>query len=218
MDGPAGSGKSTLARRLAARLGFRFLDSGAMYRALTLKALRGGRDPGDEAAMAALLSTTTVRLVDAPGGQRTLLDGDDVTDAIREPAVNAAVARVAALAKVREGMVARQREYANAAGPGCVVEGRDMGSVVFPGARVKFYLDASPEERARRRARQSGQPEGEVLASQRERDAQDRGRAVAPLKVADGAAVIDTTGLTVDEVLERLLDGVRRAGVPVGGP
>jgi cytidylate kinase len=210
IDGPAGSGKSTLARLLAGRLGFRFLDSGAMYRALTLKALREGVDPADEDATADLLGRTEVRLAEAAGGQRALLDGEDVSDEIRGPAVTAAVSRVAAHPRVREGMVDRQRAFAReGGGTGVVVEGRDIGTVVFPDAAVKFFLDAAPGERARRRAAQTGgSPEAERDAMER-RDAADAGRAVAPLRAAPDARVVDTTGLGIERVLEILLGAVR---------
>lgn len=210
IDGPAGSGKSTIARLLAARLGFRFLDSGAMYRALTLKALRKGVDPADEAATAALLKGSDIVLEDGEGGQRTLLDGEDVSAEIRGAAVTATVSRVAAHARVREGMVARQRAFAARCGKaGVVVEGRDIGTVVFPGAAVKFFLDASPAERARRRAAQTGGTQAEERASIEKRDADDTGRTVAPLRAAGDAEVVDTTGLTVAQVLETLLAAVK---------
>jgi cytidylate kinase len=210
IDGPAGSGKSTLARLLADRLGFRFLDSGAMYRALTLKALRGGVDPADEDATAALLRRTEIRLADGSGGQRAYLDGEDVSEAIRGPAVTAAVSRVAAHRRVREGMVERQRAFVREGrGRGVVVEGRDIGTVVFPDAAVKFFLDAVPEERARRRAAQTGGPAEVELEAMRRRDAADAGRAVAPLRAAGDAEAVDTTGRTVEQVLEDLLRKVR---------
>lgn len=211
IDGPAGSGKSTLARLLAGRLGFRFLDSGAMYRALTLKALRDGVDPGDEDAMAALSASSDIRLADGPSGQRTLLDGADVSAEIREADVNAAVSRVAANARVREDMKERQRSFARQPGArGVVVEGRDIGTVVFPDAAVKFYLDAKPEVRARRRAAQTGgRPEDEETSLQR-RDAADTGRMVAPLKAAMDAELVDTTAMTVEQALEVLLSAARR--------
>ena len=210
IDGPAGSGKSTLARLLARELGFRFLDSGAMYRALTLKALRRGVDVSDGTAMADLLSGTDIRLVDRPEGQRTELDGEDVSKAIREAVVNEAVSMVAAHARVREGMVERQRKFARESGrAGVVVEGRDIGTVVFPDARVKFYLDASPAERARRRAAQSGGRAEEEQVAIRSRDEADAGRAVAPMKAAEDALHVDTTGLDVGQVLKKLLGPAR---------
>ena len=210
IDGPAGSGKSTLARLLARRLGFRFLDSGAMYRALTLKALRAGVDAGDEAAVADLLGRSDIRLEDGAEGQRTLLDGEDVSKAIREAAVNAAVSRVAAHARVRRGMVERQHRFAREGAAGVVVEGRDIGTVGFPDAAVKFYLDASPAERARRRAVQTGGAPDRELDAMALRDAQDSGRTVAPLRAAGDAETVDTTGLTVGQVLEALLASVGR--------
>jgi cytidylate kinase len=210
IDGPAGSGKSTLARLLADRLGFRFLDSGAMYRALTLKALREGVDPADGEATAALLARTAIRLAGAGGGQRALLDGEDVSGAIRGPAVTAAVSRVAAHPRVREGMVERQRAFVReGGGRGVVVEGRDIGTVVFPDAAVKFFLDASPEERARRRAAETGGSAEAEREAMGRRDAADAGRAVAPLRAAGDAETVDTTGRTVEQVLETLLDRVR---------
>jgi len=211
IDGPAGSGKSTLARLLADRLGFRFLDSGAMYRALTWKALQRGVDPTDGAATAALLAGTEIRLQDAAPASRVLLDGRDVSSAIRGAEVTAAVSRVAAHPEVRAGMVDRQRAFVReGSGRGVVVEGRDIGTVVFPDAAVKFFLDASPEERARRRAAETGGGQAAELESIRRRDDADSGRAVAPLRAADDAERVDTTGLTVEQVLEALLARVRR--------
>ncbi len=208
IDGPAGSGKSTLARRLAGRLGWRFLDSGAMYRSLTLKALRRGVDVDDGPALAALLAASDIRLVEDPAGQRALLDGEDVSAAIRSPEVNGAVSAVAARPEVRDAMKPRQRAFAREGGD-VVVEGRDMGTVVFPEARVKVYLDALPEVRARRRALQTGESEGSVRASLDARDASDSGRAVAPLRAAADAVIVDTTPLDADEVLDALLAIVR---------
>jgi cytidylate kinase len=215
IDGPAGSGKSTLARLLAVRLGFRFLDSGAMYRALTWKALQSGVDPTDGDATAALLRSTDIRLVDeagtSPPSARTLLDGRDVSTEIRGLEVTAAVSRVAAHPGVRAGMVERQREFVRqGGGRGVVVEGRDIGTVVFPDAAVKFFLDATPLERARRRAAETGGTAAAELDALGRRDAADEGRAVAPLRAAEDAERIDTTGLAVEQVLEALLDRVRR--------
>ncbi len=208
IDGPAGSGKSTLARLLAARLLFRYLDSGALYRSLTLKALRTGADPGDGPGLARLLAGTRIELRDGEGGQAVLLDGEDVSAEIRGAAATAAVSRVAAHPEVRAGMAPRQRDYAGRGG-GVVAEGRDIGTVIFPDAAVKFYLDASPGERARRRAAETGgRPEDERDAMA-ERDARDFGRRVAPLRAAADAEVVDTTGLTVEQVLEALLARVR---------
>ncbi|HEU4394115.1 MAG TPA: (d)CMP kinase [Planctomycetota bacterium] len=211
IDGPAGSGKSTLARLLADRLGFLFLDSGAMYRALTWKALRQGVDPADGDATAALLRGTEIRLQPATPRARTLLDGRDVSTEIRGPEVTAAVSRVAAHPGVRAGMVDRQRAFVReGGGRGVVVEGRDIGTVVFPDAAVKFFLDATPAERARRRAAETGGTADAELHAMKRRDAADEGRAVAPLRAAADAERVDTTGLTVEQVLDALLDRVRR--------
>ncbi len=193
---------------LAGRLGFRFLDSGAMYRALTLKALRNGVDPADEASLARLLRGTTVSLEESPAGQRVLLDGEDVSVEIRGTEVTRVVPEVAALPGVRKGILALQRSFAAAPG-GVVAEGRDMGTVVFPNAAVKIFLDADPGERARRRARQTGEPVDAVLAAQTARDAHDSGRKASPLHAAADAKRLDTTGLSVEQVLERLLAAVK---------
>jgi cytidylate kinase len=211
IDGPAGSGKSTIAAALAERLGLARLDTGAMYRAVTLLVLREGVDPGDGAAAARL-----ARGVDLEVGDRVLMGGEDVTLAIRGEDVDAAVSRVAAHPEVRAELVRRQREWGERHGGG-VVEGRDIGSVVFPHADVKIYLTAEPEERARRRVDQRRQLGGAVpTAAERmdvsdavtdltRRDALDSGRAVSPLQVAEDAIVVDSTDLTVDEVVEEVL-------------
>jgi cytidylate kinase len=204
IDGPAGSGKSTVARRLATALGFRYLDSGAMYRALALKALRTGVAAADEAGLAALLAGTEI----VPDGERVWLDGEDVGGAIRTVEVSRFVSPVAAVRGVRLGMVAKQRAaYPDEA---LVVEGRDIGSVVFPDAAAKVYLTATIEERARRRAAETGRDPREVEDDLRERDGRDMSRAESPLTVADGAWVFDTTGFTIEEVVERLAAWVRR--------
>jgi cytidylate kinase len=210
IDGPAGSGKSTLARLLAGRLGFLYLDSGALYRAVTLKALREGADPRDGARLKALLEGSRIRLQDGSDGQRTLLDGRDVSAEIRGPEVTAAVPLVAAHPGVRDGIVRLQRAYVEeSGGRGVVVEGRDIATVVFPEARVKFFLDASPEERARRRAAQTGGAHADELDAMKRRDAHDSGRAVAPLRRAEDAETVDTTGLSVEQVLS-VLESVAR--------
>jgi cytidylate kinase len=208
IDGPAGSGKSTLARLLAARLGFRFLDSGALYRSLTLKALREGVSEDDGPALARLLDGTRIELEDVDGEHRVILDGADVTGPVRGPDVTDSVSHVAAHPEVRERMVPRQRAYADRGG-GVVAEGRDIGTVIFPDARVKVYLDADPAERARRRALQSGEPEKEVRAAMASRDLKDSTREFAPLKAAEDAEPVDTTGRTIEQVLEILLAKVR---------
>ncbi len=208
IDGPAGSGKSTLARLLAAKLGFRYLDSGALYRSLTWKALRTGVSPADGAGLARLLDGSRIELEDVGGRHRVLLDGEDVSGPVRGPEVTGAVSKVAAHPEVRERMVPRQRAYAGRGG-GVVAEGRDMGTVIFPDAAVKVFLDATAEERSRRRALETGRPHGVEAASMETRDREDSTREIAPLRIAPDAVVVDTTGLSVDEVLEALLGTVK---------
>jgi CMP/dCMP kinase len=191
VDGPAGAGKSSVARAVAKRLGFTYLDSGAMYRGVALAARERGEEPARVAA------GLTIEL-----GERVKLDGRDVTEAIRAPEVSELASRAAADPEVRRELVAKQRELL---GEGdWVAEGRDIGTVVAPGAEVKVFLEASPEERARRRAAQLGADLDEVLAEQRVRDERDRTRADSPLVAAPGATVLDTTGLELDEVVERV--------------
>jgi len=198
VDGPAGAGKSSVARALAERLGFTYLDSGAMYRCVALAALERGADPDDAAAMGELAGSLEIEL----DPDRVHLDGDDVSLAVREPRVSEAASRVSVHAAVREAMVARQREMI-AAGR-YVAEGRDIGTVVSPEAPLKVYLTATAEERARRRARQTGENPGAVLAAQRERDARDEGREHSALRPAEDALELDTTELTLDEVVDRI--------------
>ena len=212
IDGPAGSGKSTIARHLAERLGIAYLDTGAMYRALTLAALEGCVDLDDGAALTRLAAACRIDLALPEAPDRVYLDGHDVTEAIRRPTVTASAHKLACVAELRQHLVAEQRRIAQRA-PGLVTEGRDQGSVVFPGADYKFYLDAAPEIRARRRqAELSAQGEcvsyGDTLAAQRERDARDRSRREGPLKVPEDAIVIDTSALTIEEVVQALLDRI----------
>jgi cytidylate kinase len=198
IDGPAGAGKSTVARAAAEALGFTYLDTGAMYRCVALARLR---DPGaDPAALAIGV------------GEAVTLAGEDVSEAIRAPEVTAEASRVAADPAVRAALVARQRELI--AGGDWVAEGRDIGTVVAPDAELKVFLDATPQERARRRAAQTGRPAADVLAEQEERDARDREREHAPLTAAPDAVILDTTGLTLSEVVDRIvhLATARRAG------
>ncbi len=198
VDGPAGAGKSTVARALAERLGFTYLDSGAMYRCVALAALERDADPDDAAAMGELAAALEIEL--DPG--RVHLDGYDVSIAVREPRVSEAASRVSVHPAVREAMVARQRQMI-AAGR-YVAEGRDIGTVVSPDAPLKVYLTASPEERARRRALQTGENPEAVLAAQRERDARDEGREHSALRPADDAVELDTTALTLEEVVDQI--------------
>jgi cytidylate kinase len=209
IDGPSGSGKSTIAKLLGARLGFLHVDSGALYRIMTLAALREGVDCSDEAAVAALSGRVKVDFAPAGGKIAFLVDGAEPGDAIRTPEINANVSPVSKVPEVRAVVTAWLRSM-RALGD-IVVEGRDIGSVVFPDTPARFYLDASPEARARRRHLEevqkgiSKQSEEEVKASLLGRDKIDSSRKTAPLKVADGAVVIDSTNLSIDEVLEAVV-------------
>ncbi len=204
IDGPSGSGKGTIASRLADILGWRCLDSGALYRLLGLAAERAGVALDDAQRLARLALVMDIEFRD--GG--VLLDGEDVSLAIRTEQAGNAASKVAALAEVREALLTWQR--ACAVEPGLVADGRDMGSVVFPRADVKIFLDASAEERARRRYKQliekglSANLQN-LVAEIRERDDRDRNRSVAPLKAPDGALIVDSTALSIEEVLERVL-------------
>jgi cytidylate kinase len=191
IDGPAGAGKSSVARAVAQALGFTYLDSGAMYRCVALASLQR---PGDPATLA-----TEIRI---DLGDRVLLDGEDVTDAIRGPEVSERASQVAAEPGVRRAMVARQRALLSRGD--WVAEGRDIGTVVAPDAELKVFLTADPAERARRRAAQLGVDAPTVLAEQTMRDERDRSRAVSPLRPADGAIELDTSGLTLDQVVARI--------------
>jgi cytidylate kinase len=197
IDGPAGAGKSTVARATARALGFTYLDSGAMYRCVALAALERGAEP------AAVADAIRLEL-----GERVSVDGRDVTEAIRAPAVSEAASKVAADPDVRAALVRKQRELM-AAGD-YVAEGRDIGTVVAPDAAVKEFLTASPRERARRRAQELGADAETVLADQVLRDERDRTREHSPLMPATGAVELDTTGLSVDEVVERIVGLARR--------
>jgi cytidylate kinase len=207
IDGPAGAGKSSVARALAAELGFTYLDSGAMYRCVALAALRRGMDPDDAAAATAVAEAISISL----GGDRVGLDGDDVSTEIREPSVTEASSRVSVHPGVREAMVRRQRELI--AKGRYVAEGRDIGTVVSPGSPLKVFLAASPEERARRRAAQTGEDAKAVLAAQRERDGRDEAREHSALRAAADAVEIDTTGMSLDEVVTRVGALARERGL-----
>ena len=207
IDGPAGAGKSTVARAVAEALGNGYLDTGAMYRALTLVALRTGVPASDGAALAQLARENPVHLVNGRAGVRVVIRGDDVTAAIREADVTATVSEVAAHPDVRHEMVARQRQVM--ASGDWVCDGRDIGSVVFPQAEVKVFLTASVDERARRRhAELVARGESVDLRAIRDdvqrRDHADSSRAASPLVVADGAVVVDTTGMGIDQVVQRI--------------
>jgi cytidylate kinase len=209
IDGPAGAGKSSAARMLAQRLGFAFLDTGAMYRAVTLAGLRRRCDLRDQAVLAALVNALRI---DLPLNQ-VLLDGEDVTVAIRAPEVTAASGAVASSPVVRAKLVESQRQIA--ADGNFVCEGRDQGTVVFPDALCKFFLFADPDERARRRHREL-QARGnaitfeEILQAQHERDARDAARDIAPMIPAQDAILLDSTALSLDDVVEQMEQEVRR--------
>lgn len=207
IDGPAGAGKSSVARGVAARLGFTFLDSGAMYRCVALATLAAGADPDDAGAVTALAEGLDVGF----DGDRVLLGGRDVSAEIRTPEVTAAASRVSVHPGVRAALVARQRALIEAGS--YVAEGRDIGTEVSPEAPLKVFLTASDEERARRRAAQSGEDVAAVLAAQRERDARDREREHGALRAAEDAVELDTTGLELAEVVARVVALARERGL-----
>ena len=207
IDGPAGAGKSTVARGVAAALGFTYLDSGAMYRCVALAGLERVADLDDAAAMGALARSLTISL----DGQVVHLDGNDVSTAIRESRVTEASSRVSVHPDVRNAMVARQRELI-AAGR-FVAEGRDIGTVVSPESPLKVFLNASEEERARRRAAQTGEDPAAVLAAQRERDERDATREHSALCAAEDAVELDTTALSLDEVVAQIVALAHKRGL-----
>jgi CMP/dCMP kinase len=207
IDGPAGAGKSTVARGVADAIGFTYLDSGAMYRCVALAAVRAGVDVGDGRAVGEL--ARAIRIEPADG--RVLLDGEDVTQAIRAAAVTAAASRVSVHPEVRRAMVARQRALIESGD--YVAEGRDIGTVVSPDAPLKVFLTAAPEERARRRAAETEEEIGAVLAAHSARDARDRGREHGALRPASDSVEIDTTGLDVGEVTARVVALARERGL-----
>jgi CMP/dCMP kinase len=192
LDGPAGAGKSTVARAVADALGFTYLDTGAMYRCVALASLRNTAPPSELAAQ-----------IELSLGERVQLDGEDVTEAIRTPDVSERASQVAAEPLVRRAMVAEQQRIM--AEGNWVADGRDIGTVVAPDAELKVFLTADPAERARRRAAEIGADVDAVLAEQTIRDERDRNRAESPLRPADGAVELDTTGLTLDEVVQRVV-------------
>jgi len=205
IDGPAAAGKSTVARSLAKRLGFTYIDSGAMYRAVALWALRQNLDPGDAHRMEQLALASDIRLETSTG--RVLLNAEDVTEAIREPSISAAASVVATSGGVRRALVEKQRAIGERTN--VVMEGRDIGSVVFPAANVKIFLDAEPSERAHRRALETSIDPAQVSGEIAERDRRDRSRIEAPLAQAPDAVYLDSTRLTLEEVEEAILKVVR---------
>ncbi len=210
IDGPSGAGKGTVARALAATLQFQHIDTGAMYRAVAWRAMRESVPLADETTLAVIARDAIFAFVDG----RVLIDGHDVTAAIRTPEMDAAAASVARLPQVRAALVARQRAYGEAGG--VVMEGRDIGTVVFPDADVKLYLDASAEERARRRAQDTAHTASRdnggvanIAQALAARDQSDRTRTVSPLTLAEDAIYLDTTGLSIEDVVDRALAAVR---------
>lgn len=214
MDGPAGAGKSTIAKIIANHLGYLYVDTGAMYRALALKALRQGVNIEDDDALTQMAATTDVRLERLPsGGNRVLLDGEDVTAEIRSPQVDRVVSRVSAAQGLRQHLIAMQREMAK--NGGVVMDGRDIGSYVLPNADLKFYIDASLAERARRRQQQQAQVGihqdlAEIEAEIARRDESDRNKGPSSLVRTPDAIYVDTTGRGVDEVVQEILAHCRR--------
>src|SRR5437016_7660953 len=211
IDGPAGAGKSTIASRLARKLGYVNLESGAMYRALALKAIDRDISFDDEAALVKLARGSRIQLEPTIGGNRTLLDGHDISSRIRERDVTEAASRVSVHPRVREWMVARQREMGE--GGGIVMEGRDIGTKVFPDADLKIFLDADPVVREQRRMEQQKikSPSAQSIAAElRERDKRDRTRANSPLVPASDAVILDSTHLSEDEVLGKVEELARK--------
>lgn len=213
IDGPSGAGKSTLSKALATRLAYLNIDTGAMYRSVALQAFRQGIDSRDENGLRHLCTTMEIRFVTAENGQRVLLNGEDVTTAIRTPEVSRLTPEVAASSAVRSAMLKQQRRLGEAGK--VVLEGRDIGTVVFPDADIKFFLLATAEERGRRRyleLRDQGVDVGleQTIAEVEARDRADEAREEAPLRQAADAVVIDSTALTIEQVLEKMLEVIRK--------
>jgi cytidylate kinase len=211
IDGPAGSGKSTVARKVAARLGYQYVDTGAMYRAVAHAALEQGISLSESPRVEQLAASLDLRFEHGPRGDRLLAAGRDVTEAIRAPEVAQAASVVSAIPGVRRAMVALQRGMGRE--HQIVMEGRDIGTVVFPDARFKIYLDAAPEKRGKRRWMETGGDLAQVIESIRQRDARDREREHSPLRRAADAYYLDTTNLTEDEAVEEILAQVSRGSV-----
>ncbi len=213
IDGPAGAGKSTVAKRLAKELGYTYMDTGAMYRAFAWRVMEQGMDLSDERELRRVLQETNIELVEHYGRPGVLLNGVDVTDRIRTPEISQLASRVSTSKIVRERMVELQRAIGSQGG--VVAEGRDIGTVVFPDAEVKIYLDASSQERARRRFEEfrgqgSQATMEETVSEMEERDRRDKERDVAPLRKAEDALVIDSTDSAVDGVVERIMQEIKK--------
>jgi cytidylate kinase len=214
IDGPSGAGKSTLGKMLAKELGFLYLDTGAMYRAVGLAVIESGCGPDDAPQIAEIASRCEVRLVGEPDSLKIFLDGRDVTADIRTPEVGQAASKVSTISEVRRILVGHQRSLGETAPNGAVLDGRDIGSVVFPNADIKFFLTALPEARARRRYEEDiekGRASSfdQTFAEIRERDERDATRADSPLTIAEDAVVIDTSDLTLEQVFGKMLEKVR---------
>ncbi|MCJ7642531.1 MAG: (d)CMP kinase [Desulfobacterales bacterium] len=212
IDGPSGAGKSTAAKLLAKRLRYPYIDTGAMYRAVALKAKEKGVRVEDESALARLASSLRIAFVGGNAEGRVLCNGEDITEMIRSPDISLLASDISTKASVRKILVGMQRKMGGEGG--VVLEGRDIGTVVFPNAEVKFYLDADPKERAQRRFEElarKGIPVSfaETLEEVMQRDRNDTSRSVSPLRKAQDAIVIDSTGLSVEEVVERMLQSIR---------
>lgn len=212
IDGPAGAGKSTIARGAAAELGYVYVDTGALYRAIGLYALRSGKEPGDATAVEPLLPQAQVSLRFVAGEQRVLLNGEDVSQEIRTPEASMAASAVSAIPAVREFLFDLQKDIAKA--NNCIMDGRDIGTVVLPNAQVKVFLTATAEERARRRYKDLLQKDPDtkyedVLADLVQRDYNDSHRAIAPLKPAQDSILLDTTGMTLEESIAKMIQLIK---------
>ncbi|WP_457627005.1 (d)CMP kinase [Persephonella sp.] len=214
IDGPAGSGKSTIAKMLAREFGFTYIDTGAMYRAVALKVKRAGIDPSDEKAVLKLMENTDIKLEPAENGVRVFLDGEDVSGLIRTEEIGKIASQIARFSQVRKRLVQMQRELGLKA-KNAVIEGRDTGTVIFPDADVKIFMTASPEERANRRYRELVQrgldvSYEKILTEIKERDRLDETRKDSPLRPAEDAVIIDTTGKELNQVFQEVLQLVKK--------
>ncbi len=221
IDGPAGAGKSSVAKEVAKRLGLTYIDTGAMYRALTWKAINNQIDINNEDKLESLLKSSKIELQSSPDGLKILIDDLDVTREIREPEINNSVSLVSSHKEIRDLMVIKQRNIANLK-KGVVMDGRDIGTVVFPNADIKLFLTASVEERAKRRFKEQiekgiATDMDQLIKDISLRDDTDRNRPVAPLKPADDAIIIDTTKLSYEEVIKKLLSLVLNRTQPIKG-